>query len=200
METLSDILAHLCGRGTCFVSDGQSLPVCVRCLGLYVGAMLTGLWVLASGVWRRGLVGWIVFPLHVAVLLAAMLGGLGVWGLSSGWKLTFGLWTGHVLELWFVGGAGHLWRLSRRPRPPQSPWPARDTLQALAAPALLGGLALLIPRAMFLGPAAWTILAAAGAALLVAGVLAALSALAAYLSRALGGKWTSPPLPSPPGE
>ena len=61
MQALTDIFSHFCGQGSCFVVDGAALPVCQRCLGLYVGALLTAVWLAATGIWRRGLGSWSVF-------------------------------------------------------------------------------------------------------------------------------------------
>ncbi len=54
MDVLTTIFGHLCGQARCFVIDGVPLPVCQRCTGLYIGALLTGAWLLVSGVRRRG--------------------------------------------------------------------------------------------------------------------------------------------------
>ena len=181
METLTDIFSHVCGQNDCLSAGGALLPVCRRCLGLYVGAAGTGLWLAVSGIWRRGLPSWSVFLLHEVLILAAMLAGLHVWGQSATWKLACGLWTGHVVILWLVGGTGHLWRRSRRPPRPQVPWRRRDKLQGLLMPVLLAGAAALIPRAMALGAGVWTAAVVAGAILLLAGTAAAGAALTVYL-------------------
>ena len=68
METLTAIFGHLCGQGRPFVIDGAPLPVCQRCLGLYAGAAMTAAWLLASGVWRRGLPDRCILCVHLAML------------------------------------------------------------------------------------------------------------------------------------
>jgi len=181
MDTLTDIFSYVCGQRACLVADGQVLCVCRRCMGLYVGAAATGLWLAGSGIWRRGLPSWGVFLVNEVTILAAMLGGLHVWDGPTVWRLTCGLWTGHVAMLWLVGGAGHLWRASSREPTPQVPWRRRDKAQALAMPLLLAGAAFAIPPGMALGAGVWTAAIVAGALGLLASVLAAAAALTAYL-------------------
>ena len=174
MPDLTAVFAHLCGQRSCLVAGGEALCVCQRCLGLYVGAALTAVWLAVGGLWRRGLPSWSVFLVQEAFLLAAMLGGVHAWnGGGPTWKIACGLWTGHVLVVWMVGGAGHLRRLSRRGPAPQRPWRRRDKLQALAAPPLLALLAVAIPRAMSLGHAFWSALIVLGAAAFLTALTAA---------------------------
>jgi hypothetical protein len=182
METIAEIFSHLCGRGSCLVAADRTLPVCQRCLGLYVGAALTGAWILASGLWRRGLPSWGVFLVHEVLLLAAMLGGAHVWGAWPEAKLTCGLWTGHVALLWLIGGSGHLLRLAHADRPSQRPWRPWDKVQALAAAAAITALGQLIPQAMWLGWRAWTALAALGALVLAAGAAVGALSLGVWLA------------------
>ena len=182
MDVLTDIFSHFCGQGSCFVVDGAALPVCQRCLGLYLGALLTAVWLAATGIWRRGLGSWSVFLVNELVLLAAMLGGAHVWDGSSVWKLTCGLWTGHVMLLWLLGGGGHLWRLSRPARPAQLPWRTGEKLQGLAAPLLLAGLAQIVPLILPIGWAVWALAAAAGSVALTLAVGGAAVALGTYLA------------------
>jgi hypothetical protein len=108
METLTAIFGHLCGQGRPFMIDGAPLPVCQRCLGLYAGAAMTAAWLLASGVWRRGLPDRRTMWVHAAMLMAAMLGGMHLLDPGPAWRLVCGLWTGHVAMLWLVGGAVEL--------------------------------------------------------------------------------------------
>ena len=139
--------------------DGAALPVCQRCFGLYLGALATGVWLVGSGLWRRGLPGWGVLGLHAGMLAAAMLGGLRVIDGGPVWRAICGAWTGHVAVAWLVGGGVHLWRL-RRFEPPL-PWRRRDKLQAAAAAGVLTAAATLAPTQE--GWWLWSGLAAAGA-------------------------------------
>jgi len=111
---LTEFFSHVCGQGRPFVLDGEALPVCQRCLGLYAGAALTGLWLVASGAWRRALPERSAAYAHIAMLLAAMAGGAHWVDAGPAWRLVCGLWTGHVAMLWLVGGAGHFLRLAGR--------------------------------------------------------------------------------------
>jgi len=110
MNLLTEIFSHLCGQGRCFVIDGAALPVCQRCLGLYVGALVTLACLAASGAWRRGLPSRSIFAVNVAALLAAILGGLHVLDFGPLWRLACGMWTGQVATLWLIGGSVHLWQ------------------------------------------------------------------------------------------
>ena len=53
IESITELFSYLCGQSRSFVADGTTLPLDQRCLGLYVGALLTVLWLLGSGIWRR---------------------------------------------------------------------------------------------------------------------------------------------------
>jgi len=112
MDALTYIFSHVCGQGRPFVLDGEALPVCQRCLGLYAGAALTGLWLVASGAWRRALPERSVAYANIVMLLAAMAGGVHWVDAGPTWRLVCGLWTGHVAMLWLAGGAGHFLRLA----------------------------------------------------------------------------------------
>jgi uncharacterized membrane protein len=180
VEVLSEIFRHLCGRGRCFVAGGEALPLCQRCLGLYVGAAATALWLAASGTWRRGLPSRSVLLAHLAMLAAGILGGLHVIDAGPAWRVACGLWTGHVAAVWLFGGASAL----RRPQR-QLPWRRGDNLQALAGGPVLAVLGLAIPHLMWLGAGFWSVAAAAGAAVLAAGVAAAVAAVGAHLVAAL---------------
>lgn len=132
--------------------DGQALAVCWRCLGLYGGAAVTAMWLTASGLWRRGLPSWSVFVAQVVALVAAMLGGLHVVNGPAAWKLTCGLWTGHVAVMWLIGGAQHLIRMGKWGQSqtlgqspfPQLPWRKGDKTASLIALAALAAMALML--------------------------------------------------------
>jgi len=180
-DAIAEVLSHLCGQGHCFVADGRALPVCQRCLGLYLAAAVTAVWVAASGLWRRGLPSRSVFLVHVVMLLAAMTGGLHLIASTPARRAACGLWTGHVVLLWLVGAAGLLWRRRRGDR--QLPWRARDKVPGLAAPVLLALLAALLPHATRAGWHLWTAAVAAGAVVLAAAAAAAAVSVSAYLLR-----------------
>ncbi len=171
METLSDILSLVCGQGRCFVIDGQTLPVCQRCCGLYVGAAVTGIWLAASGLWRLGLPGRNVLIVHLAMLAAALLGGLHVIDPGPRWRLLCGLWTGHVVTFWLLAGA---WQLSKRRRrfTSRKAWRMRDQLLALAAAPVLAAIAAAFEPLKSLGLIFWTASVATGAVVFIAVIVA----------------------------
>ena len=148
---LTEFFSYICGQGRPFVLDGEALPVCQRCLGLYAGAALTGLWLVASGAWRRALPERSVAYAHIAMLLAAMAGGVHWLDAGPTWRLVCGLWTGHVAMLWLVGGAGHLLRLAGRKPFEDPPWPRGSPWRPLAAGPVLAIVAFAFTRLVSTG-------------------------------------------------
>ena len=180
METIRQIFSFICGQGRCFVVDGTALPLCQRCMGLYAGALLTAIWLVAAGTWRRGMPGWSVFLINTATLLTAILGGLRVLDYSPMWRLTCGLWTGHVVVLWLIGGAVQLRSLSRPQTRPQLPWRRRDKLQGLIFPAVLAGFAAACPLLLQIGRCLWTVVAVLGVSVLIFMTVVAAGSLIGY--------------------
>ena len=185
MDALRTAFSLICGQGRCFVIDGVPLPVCQRCLGLYIGALLTALWLLGWGLWRSGLPGRRAVIVEAAALATAMLGGLHVLDGEATWRLLCGLWTGHVAMLWLVGGAAELRALSRPDRAPLPAWTKRAQLAALAAVPLLALLALGFVRLPPVGWYVWTMAAALGVVVLLLAGGAAVAAGGGQLRRAL---------------
>lgn len=202
MDLLTAVFGYLCGRGQCFLVDGAALPVCQRCLGLYVGAAVTAVWVVVARLWQRGLPPPAVLAGHVLVLAGAMLGGLHVVDSGPLWRLICGLATGHVLLLWLVAGSAHFWGAGRASPVPPRRWGRGQTVPALAAVILLavaGAASATVPGLKRLGESTgaravptgapswawgfWTILAAVGAAALAAAVVWALVSVAAFTAR-----------------
>ncbi len=188
-EFLIELFRHVCGQGDCPQTDGQALAVCWRCLGLYGGAAVTAAWLIASGLWRRGLPSWSVFIAQVLALIAAMLGGLHFINGPAAWKLTCGLWTGHVAVVWLIGGAQHLLLAGRRG---QLPWRKGDKIASLfflaALPALALALGTFVPSAPLLHVLDVAIVA--GAMAIVASAAMAVMALAVAAARATRGRAT----------
>jgi len=175
---LTEFFSYICGQGRPFVLDGEALPVCQRCLGLYAGAALTGLWLVASGAWRRALPERSVAYAHIAMLLAAMAGGVHWLDAGPTWRLVCGLWTGHVAMLWLVGGAGHLLRLAGRKPFEDPPWPRGSPWRPLAAGPVLAAVGFVFTQFISTG---WPVAAAilvAGAVFLTLALLRAIIAVA----------------------
>ena len=178
MEWVTGIFSHVCGQGRCFLVGGAALPVCQRCLGLYVGALLTAAWIVAGGVRGRGLPSWSVFAVDTAALAAAMLGGLHVVEGGPVWRMTCGLWTGHVAMLWLAGAAAQL-AARRNPSKDTPPWRLREKLGGAALVAAMPLVAGSFGRLAALGWWFWT--AAALAGLVVVWLAAAWSLIEALL-------------------
>ena len=146
MEWLTWAFGHVCGQGRCFTVGGSVLPVCQRCLGLYLGAALTAGWLIGTGLWRRGLPGRRIFPLHTGILLAAMIGGMHVIDFGPTWRVLCGLWTGHVIIVWMVGGGRELWLGVTGGLSAGDCSSRRHEIHSLAAMAAVTVVGLLIPR------------------------------------------------------
>ena len=183
---LAEVFRYVCGQGDCPEIDGLALAVCWRCLGLYAGAALTVLWLVSCGLWRRGLPSWSVFVAQAAVLIAALLGGLHFISGPAAWKLTCGLWTGHVAIMWLVGGAQHLmlmekWGQSQTAgQSPffQLPWRTRDKAAALVALATLPAMAVAFTHAdlsTFFLYALDALVVAGAAAFMICGAIAVIA-------------------------
>jgi uncharacterized integral membrane protein len=178
LDTMRELFSYICGQNRDFVADGVLLPVDQRCLGLYLGALLTALWLFATGIWRRGLPGRSVFPINVAFLFAAMMGGLHVIDTGPSWRFACGLWTGHVSMLWLSGAAVQFRRLSQPNAPAALPWRAAEKIQGMAFPVALAGIAAVFPRLLPLGWRVWTAAAGLGVVVLAAAIFAAFLAMA----------------------
>jgi uncharacterized membrane protein len=180
VDAVTDLFAHLCSQDRCFVLDGQALPVCQRCFGLYAGAAVTTTWLLLTGGWRCGLpnrpAGWV----QGIVLFTAMLGGLHVVDGGPAWRLACGLWTGHVVTLWLTGAAAQLAQVALPHHPLIRPWRPAQNVQMLAACPLLAGAAWIFAARVESGRIACTILAAAGVASLAAVIVTTIACLALW--------------------
>jgi hypothetical protein len=168
MEPLTAFFSHVCGQGRCFTMDGLALPVCQRCTGLYIGALLTGLWLLIDQIWRRGLPERSVVCMQAGALILAMLGGIHVLDIGPGWRLLCGLWTGHVAVVWLVTGASQLEAWFRRSPAGALSWSRRQTLMALIAMAIMPMLAIVLAAVPQTGWWLWTGAIVGGAAALAA--------------------------------
>jgi hypothetical protein len=177
MDEMHWLFSHLCGQDRAFVVDGVALPVCERCLGLYAGALLTLGWLLATRRYRRELPQGAALAVQVGVLLAALLGGLHVIDIGPRWRLACGLWTDHVVMAWLLWASVQL----RAAMPLPQAADRGATLEAFAAVAALGLLALAWPWVAPLGLWFWTGAAAAG----VVAVAAALAIAAATVALTL---------------
>ena len=170
MHDLADIIvkacSHLCGQARCFTVDGVALPLCQRCLGLYLGALVTLAWLIATGIWRRGLPGKWVIAVHVAALLAAGAGGLHAIDAGPRWRLACGLLTGHVTAFWLAAGIACLWRGAEPGGTRRGTSPRLAQIQALAMPAILGVLPSILCPPASLGWWIWTTAACLGIAAL----------------------------------
>jgi len=210
MDTFTSIFSLVCGQGRAFVVDGAALPVCQRCFGLYAGALVTGLWLLVSGVGRRGLPHTREALAQAAMLLAAMAGGLHWIDAGPTWRLLCGLWTGHVAMVWLVAGAAHLRAVTANARQggrrsvvenSDHSWPVRDRLQTLAAGPALAILAVAFTHLVTGGWWLWAAVVVLGAASLVlAFAWASLAALRWVIVRGARATHSSNAVPASAGD
>ncbi len=188
METLTSIFAHVCGQGRCLVVDGTALPVCERCTGLYLGALLAAMWVLAQGVWRRGLPSLPLVCAQAGTLVVALLGGLHVLDFGPGWRLLCGMWTGEVAVLWLVNGVTQLQGWRRATAADRLAWSFSQSVGgwiAVFAPVPLAVLSAALPRA---GWYAWSGAITAGAIALALVILWTAIAIAWVLAGLARGR------------
>ncbi|MCF7957053.1 MAG: DUF2085 domain-containing protein [Phycisphaerae bacterium] len=161
---MQELFSHFCGQGRSFEIAGEILPLCQRCLGLYIGVLLTALWLCLSRSWRKGLPATPVIILHSIMLLTAMAGGLHVFDPSPTWRFLCGLWTGHVGLTWLVGATVWL-RWESQKKAMTSPWHRIDTIKSLAAIAAVTAIPIGLLKANILGGWFWSGGAAAGLAI-----------------------------------
>lgn len=207
---LADVFAHLCGQGRCFVIDGEPLPVCQRCLGLYAGASVAAIWLAATGALRVSLPGRPVVLLHSLMLLVAMAGGLHWIDAGPRWRLLCGLWTGHVAVLWLAMASGQLTRSASDAPPAGTERKRRRDRQLVELAAGLAVAAAVFPRLALLGWTFWAGVVVGGAIAVGGAVLAAVTAVLHAAGRAVrrarrgihgagfGGYDVSTRRPSPP--
>ncbi len=169
-QTLQALFANLCGQGRCFIVDGEALPVCQRCLGLYAATAFTGICLLITGTWRKGLPPCGVGLLHSVMLLIAMLSGLHIIDAGPTWRLMCGLWTGHVVITWLLTGSAVLSGLSLRV--PSSSSRARLWIsRGDVSPVLYALAAILFTNTPLSGWWIWSILACVGVIMAMTAVL-----------------------------
>jgi hypothetical protein len=169
-EMITELFSHICGQSRSFFADGVFLPVDQRCLGLYVGAVLTAVWLLGTGIWRHGLPGRGVVGLHLVLLALAILGGRHVIDPGPLWRFACGLWTGHVVLVWLIGATMDLMRLALHESEAEPHWRAVHSAQGSAFPLVLAALAWVFPALLPLGWAFWTTVAVLGVCSLAAGL------------------------------
>jgi len=157
MEILTEIFSNVCGQNRCFIIDGAALPVCQRCLGLYAGVLFTLAWLVFSRASRRGLPCWSMTLLHIAMILTAMAGGMHLLDLGPRWRLLCGIWTGHVITLWFIGSGIQLRFLSGSRTVLQQPWRTREKIGAFITAGCVTILAVLFPSLQILGGFFWSL-------------------------------------------
>lgn len=177
----SVFFSFLCGQRRCFEAAGIELPLCQRCLGLYLGALIAAIILFSFKVFRSGLPPKIVFFVQASALFLAMLGGIHAIDFGPEWRFLCGLWTGFVCAWWSVAGGFGLFASSGRETIARE-WKVGYRVAAviLVFPAL-PVFAAAIPFAFFLGPILFSALAFAGAICLAGTVIFGLGAAARHL-------------------
>jgi len=160
MEILTEIFSFFCGRGRCFVIDGQALPICQRCLGLFCGAFITGMWLWMSGLWRRGLPCRNLALIQIAIILIAMIGGLDWIDPGPRWRMLCGVCTGHITVYWLITGAVSLISRCKNHALPQ--WRKIDVGQGLMMVIVSTLPVITINKLLWLGEQIWSGIALMG--------------------------------------
>ncbi len=171
-----ELFSYICGQDRPFFVDGLPLPLDQRCLGLYLGALLTGFWLFATGIWRRALPPPIILRVDAVLLFAAMLGGLHVIDPGPLSRFAFGLWTGHVAILWLAGARTEFRRMTAPDGAGQPVWRNSDIAQSLIFPLVLAVFAAGFPLLLPAGWQFWTAAASLGVLALGAAAVAACEA------------------------
>ena len=157
MEILTEIFSNICGRNRCFVINGETLPVCQRCLGLYAGVLFTLAWLVFSRAYRRGLPSWSITLIHITMILTALAGGIHLLDIGPRWRLLCGIWTGHIITLWLIGSSFQLRFLSDSRSVMQRPWRTQEKIGILITAGCVTILAVLFPYLQILGGFFWSL-------------------------------------------
>ena len=175
MDALTEFCSLLCGQQRCFAVDGELLPLCQRCLGLYAGALFTGAYLLLSRAWRRGLPPARLIVFHSALFLIALAGGLHWYDPGAAGRFLLGLWTGHVALIWLAAGCSALGMATRSGIKDFMSWRPIDVALSLVLTAVLSGSALFVGQLLGWGFYCWVSIIVLG--MLTCGVALVLVAL-----------------------
>jgi len=138
LEAIQQLCSYVCHAlpERTFSFGGRPLPLCARCVGVYLGFALTLFWFAATPLRRRRLVpGALLWLMVVIIALFAVLGFAGLYGalllpdglrflLGAGFGFALGTLAFPLVREWFLGLSSEEWR-------------GRDVCTFLALPVLL---------------------------------------------------------------
>ena len=176
MQWINSLFHYICGQSRCFEINSTALPVCQRCLGLYVGSAITGIYLLLTRIWHRGLPSISMILLHIILLITAMAGGLHIIDIGPIWRLFCGVCTGHVILLWLVSALVNLFHLSYSRDLQNDNWSSCDKIWYLVHLAVMCIFIMSFTVLKFLGWYFWTVVVVLGVLFLL-GVLFCLTCL-----------------------
>ena len=184
---IQELFSYVCGQGRCFVVDGMPMPLCQRCLGLYIAVVMTCAGILSMRTWQAGLPSARVAYAHIAMLLAALAGGIHIIDLGPTWRFMCGAWTGHVAILWLIGATSCLHQRRAPNISTLRSWSSGDSLCQGALLILLMVMPLFRHRVITVLPNLWAAVAIAGlvlgGGLTVLAVTMMLTSLWSYLPK-----------------
>jgi len=99
MSALNYLFSSLCSHDPLrsFAVEGNLLPFCQRCTGLYMGLGITCLFLLASRLYKKGLPSLSVIYVNIASLLIMPIFGFHLFDPGPAWRLWSGLIYGNAI-------------------------------------------------------------------------------------------------------
>ena len=99
MNIIIYIFSFLCSQDAarCFVIDGQALPFCQRCTGVYIGLGIGFVYLLLSGYYKKGLPPRSILYINIISLLIMPIFGFHLFDPGAAWRLWSGLIFGNAI-------------------------------------------------------------------------------------------------------
>lgn len=99
MNIITYIFSLLCSQNVSrsFVIDGDILPFCQRCTGVYLGMGIGFVYLFASGYYKKGLPPRSIIYVNIASLLIMPISGFHLLDPGSAWRLWSGLIFGNAI-------------------------------------------------------------------------------------------------------
>jgi hypothetical protein len=178
MDAVEKLFAFVCcgNEARSFVINGQVLPFCQRCTGVFLGLAITFACLLAGGRFRRGLVGGRILVGNLACVGVMVVFGLHWIDPGPAWRLWSGLVFGNAVAWLVLPATVVLWRGNAA-----APARGHSLVEYLVLLAVLSAMPLWLPAEFAGAYAAVCGLAVIGAGGVVLCGAAALAALFRYV-------------------
>ncbi len=111
MDAVESLLSLFCSGNELrsFVVNGQVLPFCQRCTGVYIGLGITFIYLLATGYYRRGAPRRAVLLTNLACIGVMVVFGYHILDPGARWRLWSGLIFGNAVAWLVFPSAWQLW-------------------------------------------------------------------------------------------